>query len=90
MVIGNEHIAQRQQNMQLYRYSVSEDGLDHLIHEAERSPNVYKGHLVRAASDLDPITRDRIQSLLESLTSTPMRYLRFRMGYHIFQEDTEA
>ncbi len=52
MVIGNEHIAQRQQNMQLYRYSVSEDGLDHLIHEAERSPNVYKGHLVRAASDL--------------------------------------
>ena len=32
MVIGNEHIAQRQQNMQLYRYSVSEDGLDHLIH----------------------------------------------------------
>lgn len=77
--------SERQPNVQLYKYSV-QDGQETLIHEGERSPNVYKGHLVRAGSKLDSSDLLRVQRLLESTISTQVRYVRFQMGYHIFQE----
>jgi hypothetical protein len=86
MVIDNEHVAKRQQNMQIYSYSVAQDGSIALSHEGERQPGFFKAHLVRGESTLDSSVLHEIQRLLESATSIPMRYLRFQTGRHVFLE----